>query len=120
MSAVPASYYDELETRAPDERENALMAALPGLVAHARAHRSRRLAQKSAPSRRGFSIAGSERSAARIASPGGSGASIAGHALRHAGAADLPEIALNKRPRSWHHSGSSQPCPLDVEAPAHG
>jgi phenylacetate-CoA ligase len=31
-------YYDELETRPPEARELALMAALPGLVAHAKAH----------------------------------------------------------------------------------
>ncbi|RQP26873.1 phenylacetate--CoA ligase family protein [Piscinibacter terrae] len=38
MSAATAAYYDALETRAPEERENALMAALPDVVAHARAH----------------------------------------------------------------------------------
>ena len=31
-------FYDALETRPPDAREAALMAALPGLVAHAKAH----------------------------------------------------------------------------------
>lgn len=34
----PATGYDALETRAPAEREAALMAALPGQVAHARRH----------------------------------------------------------------------------------
>ena len=34
------SHYDALETRAPAERELALMAALPGQVAHARSHAS--------------------------------------------------------------------------------
>jgi phenylacetate-CoA ligase len=40
MSAETAAYYDALETRSPEEREQSLMAALPGLVAHARAHAS--------------------------------------------------------------------------------
>ena len=33
MNSSP--YYDDLETRAPEAREGALMARLPGLVAHA-------------------------------------------------------------------------------------
>ena len=33
---MPA-YFDALETRSPAEREAALMAALPGVVAHAKA-----------------------------------------------------------------------------------
>ncbi len=31
-------YYDDLETRSPEAREGALMARLPGLIAHAAAH----------------------------------------------------------------------------------
>src|SRR6266851_5827284 len=31
------AYYDDLETRSPDQREAALMAALPAVVAHAKA-----------------------------------------------------------------------------------
>jgi phenylacetate-CoA ligase len=38
MSAATASYYDVLETRSPAEREASLMAALPGVLAHAKAH----------------------------------------------------------------------------------
>lgn len=38
MSAAASTHYDELESRAPEQREQALMAALPGAVAHARAH----------------------------------------------------------------------------------
>jgi phenylacetate-CoA ligase len=41
MSILPAAaspFYDDLETRAPEAREGALMARLPGLLAHARAH----------------------------------------------------------------------------------
>lgn len=33
-----ADYYDDLETRNPDEREQALFSALPGLIAHAKAN----------------------------------------------------------------------------------
>jgi len=33
-----SAYFDALETRSPAEREAALMAALPGVVAHAKAH----------------------------------------------------------------------------------
>ncbi|MCL6551855.1 MAG: phenylacetate--CoA ligase family protein, partial [Firmicutes bacterium] len=36
---MPA-HHDSLETRTPAEREAALLAALPGLIAHARAHSS--------------------------------------------------------------------------------
>ena len=36
-ASQPSQFYDELETRAPEARERALMAALPGLVAHAKA-----------------------------------------------------------------------------------
>src|SRR5882762_9733577 len=35
---ITGPHYDALETRPPEQREVALMAALPGLVAHARAH----------------------------------------------------------------------------------
>jgi phenylacetate-CoA ligase len=38
MTAASPAFYDALETRAPQEREQALMAALPKQVAHARAH----------------------------------------------------------------------------------
>ncbi|HEX6706344.1 MAG TPA: AMP-binding protein [Albitalea sp.] len=37
---MPHAFYDELETRDPQRREQALMAALPRQVAHARAHAS--------------------------------------------------------------------------------
>ena len=33
----PGAHYDELETRAPEQRERALLGALPGLIAHAKA-----------------------------------------------------------------------------------
>jgi phenylacetate-CoA ligase len=33
----PKDHYDELETRAPEQRERALLGALPGLIAHAKA-----------------------------------------------------------------------------------
>ena len=33
-----SAYFDALETRSPDDREAALMAALPGVIAHAKAH----------------------------------------------------------------------------------
>ena len=38
MSAAAAAHYDALESRSPQEREGALMAALPRAIAHARAH----------------------------------------------------------------------------------
>jgi len=38
MSTAQASFYDAMETRPPAQREEALMAALPGVVAHARAN----------------------------------------------------------------------------------
>jgi phenylacetate-CoA ligase len=38
MSTPPPECHDALEVRAPQQRERDLMAALPGLVAHARAH----------------------------------------------------------------------------------
>jgi phenylacetate-CoA ligase len=38
MGVTPPAFYDALETRPPEEREQALMAALPHLIAHARAH----------------------------------------------------------------------------------
>ena len=38
MTAMTASFYDELETRTPPAREAALLAALPAQIAHAQAH----------------------------------------------------------------------------------
>lgn len=38
MSLAPSALYDDLESRPPEQREAALMAALPRAVAHARSH----------------------------------------------------------------------------------
>jgi len=38
MNDANRKHYDDLETRAPEAREGALLARLPGLIAHAKAH----------------------------------------------------------------------------------
>lgn len=38
MTLAPSAHYDDLESRPPEQREQALMAALPRVVAHARAN----------------------------------------------------------------------------------
>ena len=38
MTDAHRTFYDDLETRSPEAREGALLARLPGLVAHAKAN----------------------------------------------------------------------------------